>query len=378
MAYPKEIQKSIDKIDSVYDRVQSMRGGTNQIAFNNAGKAPSNGTIETYRNEMRAFMNWANDKHGITDIGKIKERHGKEYVQEKIDAGKSTFSILKIPHALSSFATASKATGVFSHECRVINKDKVLGSCHDQGIVRKSEFSTRLMATDKDYQKVSAELAKSGSRYAGAVSDMHHVQRTLGFRIHEVVKMQVSDIQAAAKGIEARVQGKGGLEGYQKTDDARTLAILNKYCDGKKPGAFVFTVHDKKGNPKSHNELEKIAKKEISAAADRAGVNRDGKKYTTHSGRRAYAQEKMDGYAKMSVTQLRKTVQDRITHDKNGKWLERKYNTALNTIRAKFKDSAKAAAREMNKKELCSWLTSIDLRHGRLDIVRYYARYPKK
>lgn len=375
-SYPAAILKSIDKIDMVYDRVKDSRGGEDPICFNDAGKAPSNGTIETYRNAMKAFMNYAYEKWGITDIGKLREKHGAAYVSEKIAAGASVFTIKNIPHALSSFGKASAETGVFKRECRVIKKADVLGKIKENGLIRKSEYSTRMLATDADYKKVDAQFEKSRSPNAQTVRDMHAVQRYLGFRAHEVVKMQVSDLKIKVSELEARVQGKGGLEGFQKTDYKPVIDMLKSYSDGKKPGSFVFTLQGKDGNPKPHKEVEKLLKREVRKAARKAGVDRGGKKYTSHSARRAYAQEKMNGYARKSLSDLRSLRDDRFKTEKNGKWLEKKYKSALDSIRKKIKDPVKRVTREMTHKELCTWLTSIDLRHGRLDIVRYYAVYP--
>jgi hypothetical protein len=47
------------------------------------------------------------------------------------------------------------------------------------------------------------------------------------------------------------------------------------------------------------------------------------------------------------------------------------------TLQSKIK-SEKRKNRDLTHKELCTWLTSIDLGHGRNDVVRYYCDYPKR
>lgn len=376
--FPSAIQKSIDKIDMVYERVGKMRGTANEISFNNDGKVPSNGTLETYADVVKTMLHEihkANPK--ITDIAKIKPNMVEKYVFDKLASGASNYTLLKLPHAFNSFVKASAETGVFKRECHIVKKNDLLTKLKDEGVRRNSDLSHRLMATDADYKKVHAQLSKSGSPHAEIIKTMHAVQRHLGFRVHELPKMQVSDIKFLASSLEARVQGKGGLVGYQTTEQKQLITELKALCSGKKEGAFVFTLQDKKGDPKSHNAIEQLVKNEVRAAAKRAGVDRDGKKYSSHCGRSAYAQEKMNGYAKMSMKQLQAARDERFKHASNGKWIQNKHETALNAIKRKMKDETAKAGREMTKKELCTWLTSIDLRHGRLDIVRYYAQYPE-
>lgn len=376
--YPVEIHKTIDKIEMVYAEVQASRATQNPIVFVN--KPPSDGTLKSYGNIIKSIAHEAFKQFGITDIAKVKPKHMEKILEQqfdKIDAGmRSAFTFGSLPHAIHSFVGASKATGVFNLECRIGNKEKILDKMHDNGIIRSSEDSKSLKANHADYKKVDAEMANSKSPNAQIARDMHAVQRHFGFRIHEVVKMKVEELTKMSNSIRTKVEGKGGLVGYQTTKEKAFIDMLDRYCSGKNPGADVFIVRAKDGNQKSYDEVEKFVSKEVRSAAKRAGVDRDGKKYTAQSGRKAYGQSNMDNYKTKTVNQLQKIKNERIKNAPNGAWIQKKYNSALESIRNKMgKDPIKRAAREMTHKELCTWLTSIDLRHGRLDVVRYYAGY---
>jgi integrase len=365
-------QKTLDKIDMVYEKAREMRLNFNQ---DNPDKNLADRTYNTYRDVVKAYANHLHKEYGIEDIAKAKPRHAYDYVNKQIEdykTGKnaSVYSIKRFAHAIESFRQASAETGVFRRACAIGDKRQILDQLKSEGMVRSSVDSKSLKANHSDYQKVDAQIQNSQSPHKGTIQKLHQVQRFIGCRSIEACRMKVKDINF--KDSVVRIKGKGGLVRYVQVKDKGTMDMLKAQSAGKRGGAPVFQIRGRDGNEKGANEMAKLLKKEVRNAAVRAGVDRDGKKYTSHSGRKAFAQANMDGYKKKSVRQLRQEIGNRIKADKV---LKKKYDRTLKNVRSKIKDPDKRKERELTHKELCTLLTSFDLGHGRLDVVRFYASY---
>lgn len=337
------------------------------------GKRLSSSTCESYADVVKAYNNWLEKTHGIS-IDRSKPRHAYEYMEQKtIDFknGKgSAYTLRKIPHALHAFQEASGLSKVFNHKCKIGDKREMLGALNEQGIERKSSDSNRLIATKEDYNKVMNAMSQSRSMYKTYSMNIHEAQRQLGLRVHEGVKMQVRDIDFK-NGI-VRVVGKGGLERFVEVKDKQYLVKLKSFCLGKKGGAEVFRVQNKKGDPPSRERREQIVKEAIEKAAGIAGVNRDGKKYSSHSARNGYAQQGVNDLKKLSKRQL-EAIHEKMCRE--NKKVAQKSKEALKNIRSKIKNPQKQKEREFTKRELVLYIVSCWIGHFRLDVMRYYARY---
>ncbi|WP_227938831.1 hypothetical protein [Alkalihalobacillus deserti] len=194
----------------------------------------------------------------------------------------------------------------------------------------------------------------------------------MGARITEAISLKKSDLIFNSDGsLTARIKGKGGLVRFVKTTDSETIKMLENQVMDKKEGAPVFQIKNIEHQDKSIRNSKNQVEENIRKAALKAGVDRDGKKYSSHSGRKCYAQAQMDNYCKMTISQLKRQVADKIALDPN---LKQKLKNTLKNIRSKIKDEDRSK-RQLSHKELCQWLTSADLGHGRIDIVRFYAEY---
>lgn len=339
----------------------------------------SDRTIESYKNVCLAYARHLYDKHGISDISRAKPRHATEFIQDKINEyfldTASAFSMRRFAHALHALREGSQATGVFKGKLKVGDKRELLGMMNDAGIERKASESRSLMANHDEWDKVHQKIENSRSNNAKTIANIHKIQRYLGYRISETIDAKVSDFTFNSDGsMTARIKGKGGLVRYVTTTEKEIINTVVECIDGKKMGAPVFQIKDQRGNDLSKKDAATRAKQQIRESAKQAKVDRDGKKYTSHSGRKAFAQSQMNGYARMSNTALKREIARRCSSDKN---LKRKYDTVMKNIRAHIKEENRSS-RHLSHSELSALLVSFDLGHGRLDIVRYYCSYPGK
>lgn len=364
-----------NKIDRVFEKVKEMG-----LTFGEHARKEnlSDRTIKTYCDTVKMYENYLKTECGVKDISRAKPRHAYEYMEKQVEKYKngevSAFSMRKFAHAIHSFQEASSKTGVYQHKVKLGDKRVILGNLTEQGIFRKSEESQGLKANHRDYEKVREEIISSRSPNAKIVSEIHQIQRFLGARVHEAVKMKKEDITFHSDGsVSLRIKGKGGLVRHVSTKDQSTVKVLQERTHGKKDAAPVFQMPSRDGKDKNKTSVIETVTDVVRSAAVRAGVDRDGKKYTTHSGRKAYAQSQVNDYYQRTKKSLEKEVANRIKEDSS---LKKKMDRTIKNIRDKMTDKNKAKSRELSHKELCLWLTSVDLGHGRLDVVRYYCDYP--
>ncbi|WP_052342850.1 site-specific integrase [Bacillus sp. EB01] len=384
------------KIDRVFEWAKSK-----QITFIDSSNKPykvnnSHATWKTYSDIMKTFEKWLQETHGLKDITRAKPRHGIEYMQQMIDKnimkvkGGSAFTLSRFPHALHALQSIAKESGVY-RGLKLGNKNDLIQMKNIAGIKRKSDESRCLKATSHDFEKVQNQIYLSKSPQKELIADIHQIQRGVGCRIHEVMKMKKEHITFSQDGTATvYIKGKGGLERWVRVDDKQTTALLKDRTEGKRGGAYVIQVKDREGNDKGRTNAIKHVQDIISAAAERAGVSRDGKTYSTHSARKVYAAERLKKYASLSYNQLNKELTNRIKTfplDKNGQnKLKIKKDNELQQLRYKIdpkgtryskeKREHLRKRREFTHKELALFLVSIDTGHFRINIIRYYADYP--
>jgi integrase len=373
------IHQSLRRIDHVFERVK-MQGLT--FGEHASKKRLADRTIQTYRDVVKAYANYLFRTYGISDISKAKPRHAYEYMDKQIalyessDPSVSAFTMRRFAHALHAFREASAVTGIYKGKLKLGDKRKLLARLNDGGVYRRSAASRTLKAQHSDYMKVQKQLQGSKSPNAAVIASIHQVQRYVGARITEVISMRKQDLTFHKNGkLTIRIKGKGGLVRFVTTDHKPTIDILKEQVTGKQAGAPVFQMKNSRGQDKSIIAAVKSLKENIRLAAIHAGVDQKDKKYTTHSARKAFAQEQMNDYAHKTIRQLQRETGERITADPA---LKKKYDQTLRNVRAKITPTSPNKNRDLNHKEFCTWLVSTDLGHGRLDVVRYYASYPIK
>lgn len=351
-----------------------------------------------YCSKVKTYEKWLQEEKGLKDITRAKPKHAQEYLDIMLEKrangarGGSPSTINSFIHSLHAFSQLAKESKIY-RPMQLGKKEKLLEYKNNAGVLRKSEESTCLRATPEEFSRVITEIERSKSPQKELVKEIQQIQRGVGCRISEVIGMKKEHIEYRPNGTASvYIKGKGGLERWVEVRDKDTIQLLKDKTEGKKDGNFVVQVKDRNGNDKNHEAATDLVKSVIRNAADRAGVERDGAKYSSHSARKVYAQEQVDKYAKMSEKQLRNELARRISNYPLGKGghnkLKEKYESELQEIRNKIRleipgkrtkeeGLKKRAEREFNHKELCLFLCSVDTGHFRISIMRYYCKYRK-
>lgn len=359
-----------EKIHQIFEYVDK-----NDINFNpdKPDKRLSDSTLKTYEDTVLAYNRWLEEKYNIS-LDMSKPQHAYEYFQSKIDDYKSgtgsAFTVKKFVHSLHAFYACSKDSEAFSYMVRVGDKREMLEMAREQGVFRKAAESHSLKANQQDWEKVQNAISTQKTHYKDYILNIHEAQKELGLRVHEAVKMQIKDINFKKGTI--KVKGKGGLVRQVPIHNKEYLEKLKSLCKGKKKGADVFRVQNKKGNPPSRGYKQKIVQESVKKAANDSGVNRGGKSYTTHSARKAYAQGRVDELKKMSDKDMEKYFAKAC---RNNPAVKDGAKRLLLNIRKKFKNKENAKNRKLTKKEMILFLVSCEIGHFRLDIMRYYCEY---
>lgn len=384
--------ESWSRIDRVFDWAK-QKG----VTWQEGKERNADSTYKTYADVMKAFEKHLQNEYGLKDITRAKPRHALEFIEKKIEAYKSTgegspLTMRQFPHALHALQSCARESGAF-RGLSLGRKDRLVNLLDVNNVYRYSSESKCLKATHEDYEKVQAEVLKSKSPNGGIVAQIHQVQRHVGCRISETMNLKKEHITFQRDGTATVfIKGKGGHTRWVSVTDKGTVGLLREESFGKKPGAFVFQIKNRAGKDKTHKGAEKICKDVVRSAAVRAGVNRNRVTYSTHSARKAFAQEHVNKYAKKTLQELEKELKRREKNyplDKNGKnKLTQKIREQLTELRKKIDPKgkrysksvrdAKRRARTWTHKELCLFLVSIDLGHFRLNVMRFYADYPKK
>jgi len=387
------------KIDAVFAWAKKKEITFVEEDANKPGKKNnSTRSWNDYCSKVHTYEKWLQEEKGLKDITRAKPRHAQEYIDLMIQKrengvrGGSPSTINSFIHSLHAFSQLAKESKIY-RPMQLGKKEKLLEYKNDAGILRKSSESTCLMATPSEFSRVISEIERSKSPQKQLVKEVQQIQRGVGCRISEVIGMKKEHIEYRSDGTASvYIKGKGGLERWVEVRDKDTIQLLKDKTEDKKEGTFVVEVKDRQGNDKSHEASVKLVQSVIDKAVDRAGVERDGARYSSHSARKVYAQEQVDKYSKMSEKQLRNELARRISNYPLGKGghnkLKEKYESVVQEVRNKIRleiDGKRTKEqglelrknRELNHKELSLFLTSVDTGHFRLSIMRYYCKYRK-
>lgn len=152
---------------------------------------------------------------------------------------------------------------------------------------------------------------------------------------------------------------------------------MDKLTAGKSDRSAIHVIKysenhpdpNKRGQDKGVTAMRKEMSALIKEAAEEAGVNYEEAKFSSHSCRKGYAEERAIDYLKMGEADGRKELERRRQLDPN---LDARIEKVMDNIKSKFKIKANAAKREFTHKEVVQLLVSTDINHSRKDVMRYY------
>lgn len=188
---------------------------------------------------------------------------------------------------------------------RVGNKEERLDYLKFMGVYRSKDEITAIKATQKEVDLVQFHMNTTTKN--GKVSlKVTQFQNECGGRIKSLFKLEVRDINFDKKTITFRNDKNNFTRTVPMTKEAEK--ILKDACSGKKPGSPVFTLQYSNGDDMSFVDAVKTVQRYTNNAAKAAGVNREDRRFTTHSNRKRYAQNLYDQTRYMNRSQLKKAI----------------------------------------------------------------------
>ncbi len=355
------------------------------------GAGYSNRTVDKYKYDFHRAMKIVEEKTGKNDPNKVRPNDIYNFVYapmiEEYKQGKTEHaSFLRgLDDALHAFAQASKASGVYKREIRTCDKRKTSQMLNENKVFRYSKDTTVMQATREDKEKVVEQLllmkektnSEGKKQKIDAAINVLDLELATGRRISALLRSHVDNYDKET-GQYTTFGDKGGKdnESYFLTSEAKE--ILDRVTEGKNGGAMIFTIKYSKNHPdpnkRGQDKPVESMRKEVSAlikdAAEKAGVNRDGQKFSSHACRKGFAEERALDYIKnMSADERRAELQRRRDIDPR---FNARIEKVMDHIKSKFKNKTKAANRQFTDKEIIQLLVSSDINHSRKDVMRYY------
>lgn len=380
---------NFNKSDKVWEWLDKQKVGFSKKKIENES-ALSDASVQKYKETFERVMSLVEEKTGKTDPMKVRPNDVYAVVKDLIDeykGGKTqNASFLRgIDDALHAFKEGSKASGTFSREIRLGDKRVISGMLNEEKVYRHAKDTTVQVGTREDTDKVIAEIEKMRiSPQAKKVAvDALRLEQETGRRISAILNTKVGNYDAV-KGTFESLGDKGGKDNisYFLTPKAREILEKHSLKDNgkeKSGGDMMFKIKytqhkdpKKMGQDKSVKAMYKQISNYIRVAAIRAKVNReeDGQKYSSHSTRKEFANERADHYiATMTAKERREELERRRSLDPN---IDKRVQKVLENIRAKFKIEENAKKREFTDIEVIKLLCSMDIDHSRIDVMRFY------
>lgn len=352
------------------------------------GSGLARSAVMKYKTDFNRLMKMVEKETGKNDPMKVKPNDVYKVIDKLIKeyhgGNKALANFLRgIDDALHAFKECSKASGVFKRELRLGDKRVISQKLNDEKVYRRSKDTTVMKASRDDMEKVVAQIEKSrASREVKDVAiNVVRLEFESGRRISGILRSQVGNYDEK-NGVFTTYGDKGGKdnESFYLSQGAKEILdklSRNENGEKKKDGDMMFKVKytqhkdpNKRGQDKSVDNIRKQVSNLIKNCAERADVNRDGQKFSSHSCRKGYANERADYYIdNMTAEERKEELERRKKHDKA---LSERIDKCLEHIKSKFKNEDKKEKREFTDIEIIKLLVSTDINHSRIDIIRYY------
>jgi integrase len=338
-------------------------------------------TYATYEKEMKTMVKDLANDLGVDSKrvlpkymnGSTWDKYFEKLAQRHDEGTLSAGTIQKRVHALEAFRTMVNSTNVCGKDTkiRVGDKEERLDYLKDQGVVRTKDEITAIKPTKDETAAVHSNI--NTSTQSGKTSlEINKLQVECGGRIKSMFKLEVRDVDFKEKTITFR----NDKNNYTRTVPMTVAAekILTTACSGKKDGTPVFTLKDTKGNDMDLKNSVKTVQKYTNDAAKKAGVNRENRRYTTHSNRKQYAQNLYNQTRYMSNKDLEKAIGNYVkSQGSNREKVAARIKTELDRINA-YRKSKGMDKKGFSHEQLRRMLVSLHLGHSRCDVVLHYIK----
>ena len=347
-----------------------------------SGKRSSNNTMDQYSRDMERYADRLAADYGIVDITKAKHEHFEKYVKEEVQKYSegdlsAAHRIKKLRSAVDAFRIGSEKTNHFKEEISCIDVDKVKETLKYHNVTRISE-ATKTLSIDKETaQKVSEELLNSRSPNKEKIKQAWDLSVQTGTRAMDAISLKAKDVEKT--GIWVR-DSKGGLTAFVPFMNQNEKEFVHGLVQGKGENTPLIQLTKGDGKLLSKESTATLLDRQVKRAGEKVfgtkesiihykfrdedGVMRW--KSTTveqsikfHSSRKAFNNIRFDNY--ITSDNLREQLDER----RRDKKVDEKYRAALKRINKKRTSSE----REMHDYEIAIFLTSLDARHFRNDVI---------
>ena len=295
-----------------------------------------------------------------------------DHLEERYANGTLAAStISKRVHALEAFRQMVNGTNVCGKDSKIRVGDKYerLEGLKDRGVLRSKDNITAMKPSHDQVSLVHSNI-NTRTKNGQMALIVNQFQYGTGGRIKSVFKLEVRDIDFEKGRITFRNDKNNHTRVVPMTSGARD--ILKSAIAGKSAGSKVFGMKREDGREMAIGLKVKTIQTYTNAAAKRAGIYRDDRRYTTHSNRKGYAQNLYDSTRNMTKKELDKLIGDYTkSQGSNREQVVQRMKNELdriNTYRIKNGMDKKPFSQE----QLRRMLVSLHLGHSRLDVVLSY------
>lgn len=363
------LQIALENVDAAFREGKKLGIGIKKDNLRNS-------TYEAYKDSMVTMLNDLAKIHG-QDFkrllpafmnGETWDKYFEDLTDRYRDGTLSAGQIQRRVHGLELFRKIVNTTTVCGEDTkiRVGNKIERLDYLKFHGVVRSKDEITAMKATNKEMDLVQSHIntkTKSGK----TALLVNQVQTECGGRIKSIFKLEVQDINFRNKTITFRNDKNNFTRTVPMTVAAEK--ILSDACFGKKPGSPVFTITDADGNDMKIEKAVKTVQRYTNNAAKKSGINRDDRRFTTHSNRKGYAQGLYNSTRYMTKQQLKKEIGKYVRNQgSNQAIIVERMKKELDRINYYRKKNGKEV-QGFSHEHLRRMLVSLHLGHSRIDIV---------
>jgi integrase len=377
-------------LDTVLENVAAVFREAEKAGLGVKKKNMRKSTYESYQKSMVTMLNDLAKMEG-SDFKRLLPRYMNgetwdkyfEHLAARYENGTlSAGQIQRRAHALESFRhfinntdvcgkriktiVDGKEVLVKENKIRVGNKEDRLDYLKDRGVVRSKDEISASKPTHAEVDLVQFHM--NTTTMSGQVSlIINQLQNECGGRIKSIFKLEVGDIDFDKKTITFRKDKNNFTRTVPMTKEAER--ILSVACAGKKTGSPVFTLKHKDGNDMNLKDAAKTVQRYTKEATKKAGINREDRRFTTHSNRKRYAQKMYDQTRYMSKAQLRKAIGDYVRlQGSNQEIIVERMKRELDRINAYRKING-LDKKTFSQEQMRRMLVSLHLGHSRIDVV---------